>query len=123
MHHIKQELRCRIQQILQTAKRLPPDRGCHEIRIQLGEIQAYCQHIGKTFIFIEERITCDQRDLGGGCENSATLFRGPKEDASVAICMTDQGSLLYRNSSSWQIYRDGGDTHPVQPLFVELSAS
>lgn len=99
----------RIHAALQFAKNLPPQDCVAEIRISLAAIQAYCETIRKIFVVVEERITCDQHDLGGSSHHQATLFRGPCKDASVAICITDRGSLLYRNGSEWQIYRNAGD--------------
>lgn len=106
---IKQEMRRRIQQALEFAKDLSTDDCQDEIRSRLFTIQKYCKSVGKTFIVFEERITCEQFGLGGSREESATLFRGPNENASVAICVTDRGSLLYRNDSPWRIYRNFGD--------------
>ncbi|MUG93134.1 PAS domain-containing protein [Scytonema sp. UIC 10036] len=103
--HIKQEMRRRIQQALEFAKDLSAEDCRNEIRSRLFAIQKYCKSVGKTFIVLEERITCDQFELGGSREEPATLFRGPNENASVAICVTDRGSLLYRNDSPWQIYK------------------
>jgi hypothetical protein len=107
--HVKQELRQRIFATLQCAKDLPVQECLQEVKTRLLAIQAYCETIDKTFIVVEERITCDQYDLGGYKRSAATLFRGPSEDASVAICVTDQGSLLHRTSPQWQVYRDAGD--------------
>ena len=117
---IKQELRRRLQEALYSAKYLPPIKCRNEIRKQLTAIQMYCKVHEKTFIFVEQRITCNQYELGGDCQEEATLFRGPNEDASVAICVTDKGSLLHRNSCPWEIYRDAGDTNPERCLIVEL---
>jgi hypothetical protein len=107
----KQELRQKINVMLQYAKELPPEQCLREIRSRLFAIQHYCAAIGKTFIAIEEMITCDQYELGGNYSDTATLFRGPNVDASVAICVTKQGSLLHRNSGFWRIYRDAGDVN------------
>ncbi|EKQ67987.1 hypothetical protein OsccyDRAFT_4289 [Leptolyngbyaceae cyanobacterium JSC-12] len=106
---IKQELRQKINAALQVAQCLPPQECLQEIKSRLLAIQADCSLIQKTFIVIEERITCDQYGLGGYRNHMATLFRGPSEDASVAICVTDRGSLLHRNGSPWQVYRNAGD--------------
>ena len=119
---IKQELRRRLQEALNSAKYLPPTHCRSEIRKQLIAIQAYCKAVEKTFIFVEQRITCNQYGLGGHYQANATLFRGPNEDASVAICVTDKGSLLHRNSSPWEIYKDAGDINPAQRLIVELAS-
>jgi hypothetical protein len=106
---IKQELRLRIQETLQIARTLPFDIGLEVIKKRLLNLQRYCQSKGKGFIFVEQEITCDQYKLQGSHRDAAILFRGPNEDASVAICLTYRGSLLYRNSSPWIIYRDAGD--------------
>lgn len=110
---IKKELRHRLQKVLHSAKNLPAIKCRNEIRNQLTAIQIYCKANEKKFIFIEQRITCDQYGLGGDRHETATLFRGPNQDASVAICVTDKGSLLHRNSCPWEIYRDAGDTNPA----------
>ena len=107
--HIKQEIRNRIQNVLETAKYLPPEACTQLVRDQLFEIQSYCQQVGKNFIFVEEEIICNQYDLNGACDDVATLFRGPDERASVAICVTQKGSLLHRNDCEWKVYRDAGD--------------
>lgn len=106
---LKQELRHRIQETLQSASMVSGEVGLEVIRKRLLNIQRYCQSIGKGFIFVEQEITCDQYRLQGSEQDAAILFRGPKEDASVAICLTRKGSLLYRNSCPWIIYRDAGD--------------
>lgn len=117
----KQELRYRINSTLQMAKHLPPLDCLQVIKSRLSEIQADCRAIGKTFIVVEEAITCDQYDLGGLSHETATLLRGPSRDASVAICVTDRGSLLHRNGVYWKIYRDAGDVSPLkQPVFYQL---
>ena len=118
---IKQELRRRLQEGLYLAKHLPPTHCRNEIREQLTTMQIYCKTVEKTFIFVEERITCNQYGLGGNHADMATLFRGPNEDASVAICVTDKGSLLHRNGCPWKIYKDAGDVHPEQCLMAELA--
>lgn len=105
----KQELRRRIQELLQIASELPADASLTEIRKRLLNIQQYAQFMGKGFIFVEQEITCDQYSLEGSGHDAAVLFRGPREDASVAICLTHKGSLLYRNSCPWIVYRDAGD--------------
>jgi hypothetical protein len=117
----KLELRRRIQEALQSAKDLSPDDCCHEVRVRLSAIREYCQTVKKTFIVVEERITCDQFGLGGVHEELATLFRGPSEDASVAICVTDRGSLLHRNDCPWQIYSDKGDIRSLQSSSRQLA--
>lgn len=111
--HVKQAIRRRIQAALRAAQTLPPDRSVSEIRARLAAIQQYCQTVNKTFIVVEEEITCDQFDLGGDRQDTATLFRGPSESASVAICVTCKGSLLHRNDCPWLVYRDAGDVHPA----------
>jgi hypothetical protein len=111
---VKQEVGRRIHTALQSAKDLPPDQCLGEIASQLLAIQKYCELLGKTFVVIEEQITCNSYELGGCAQDQAILFRGPSEDASVAICVTHQGSLLHRNSSSWQIYRNVGDVCPLK---------
>ncbi|MEM6521807.1 MAG: hypothetical protein AAF892_13385 [Cyanobacteria bacterium P01_D01_bin.71] len=110
---IKQELRRRISETLAITRFLPPVAARDEIRQQLAQIQRYCASVDKAFIFVEQRISCQQFDLGGQDDAAATLFRGPNEDASVAICITDQGSLLHRSDSPWRVYRDNGDIAPV----------
>lgn len=107
--YIKQELRRRIQEALHYAKELPPEECLNEIRTRLVGIQLYCQLNEKTFIVVEESIRCNQYDLGGDSQDAATLFRGPSQDASVAVCVTDKGSLLHRNGKLWKVYRSAGD--------------
>lgn len=121
MTHIKQELRQRISETLAVAQFLSPTEACNEVRDRLQLMQAYCQSVGKTFIFVEQRIYCHQFDLGGSSKVMATLFRGPSEDASVAICITDAGSLLYRSSSAWVLYRNEGDLVPPAPALAAAS--
>lgn len=113
---IKQEMRRRIYEALQIAKDLPANDCLSEIRNRLSAVQLYCQSVGKTFIFVEQAITCDQYELGGSQKDSAVLFRGPSEDASVAVCVTEKGSLLHRNSSPWRIYRNVGDVSSTEQL-------
>lgn len=114
MVSVKQELRQKIWQTLEVVKNLPPEAGQCAIRERLLAIQRDCQSVQKTFIFVEERILCNQYDLGGYAGDTATLFRGPNEDASVAICLTDRGSLLHRNGCPWQVYRNAGDINPIK---------
>jgi hypothetical protein len=109
---IKQELRQQITTTLQYAKQLPPDACLDEVRTRLLAIQAYCETRQKTFIVVEQSIACDEYQLGGNHHDQAVLFRGPNEDASVAICVTAKGSLLHRNGHLWQIYRHVGDVNP-----------
>jgi len=113
---VKQALRRRIHAALHSAKDLPPDQCLQEIRNRLFTIERYCTIFGKTFIAIEETITCDQYELGGNHSDTARLFRGPNVDASVAICVTKQGSLLHRNSGFWKIYKNAGDVNPAEFL-------
>ncbi len=106
---ITQELRRKIQDMLHIARSLPLNLCLDEIRRRLLSIQQYCQSVEKVFIFVEQEITCSQHKLQGSDQDTAILFRGPNEDASVAICITHKGSLLYRNSSPWLLYKDAGD--------------
>lgn len=108
---IKQELRQKIHLALQVAKDLSPDNCRQEIKDRLLAIQNDCEAIAKSFIVVEEKITCDQYGLGGCNDDAAILFRGPSITASVAICVTSKGSLLHRNGCFWKIYRDAGDIH------------
>lgn len=110
---VKQELRRRIYEALEAASNLPVGDRAEEIRFRLFAIQNYCKTVGKTFIVVEQQITCDQFDLGGRADQTATLFRGPNQDASVAICITQQGSLLHRTSCPWEICINEGDIDPV----------
>jgi hypothetical protein len=107
-----QRLQQKIQTTLQMAQGLPPEACLRTIKTRLLAIQADCRAIAKTFIFVEASITCDQYNLGGCAHDQATLFRGPNEDASVAICVTAQGSLLHRDGGAWQVYYNAGDVHP-----------
>ncbi|MEM9008725.1 MAG: hypothetical protein AAGE59_35095 [Cyanobacteria bacterium P01_F01_bin.86] len=109
---IKQVIRQKISQMLQGAQSLSKANCLNCIRDGLGDTQSYCKSVGKNFIFVEESITCDQYDLGGLNINRAVLFRGPSEDASVAICVTAKGSLVHRNDGTWKIYRNMGDISP-----------
>lgn len=110
---IKQELRRRIYETLEVAAELTADDREDEIRFRLFAIQNYCKTVEKTFIVVEQAITCDQFNLGGSAAETATLFRGPNDNASVAICVTRKGSILHRNGSSWEVYRNEGDIDPV----------
>ncbi|PSB28387.1 hypothetical protein C7B82_13660 [Stenomitos frigidus ULC18] len=114
--HIRQELQQKIQTALQVAKDLPPDDCLKAIETSLLAIQAYCRTVQKTFIVVEEKVTCDQYELGGRQEDSAILFRGPNREATVAICVTAKGSLLHRNDYPWTIYRNAGDVNPLEYL-------
>lgn len=109
---IRRELQQKIEAALEAAKPLPPEDCLQEIKDQLLAIQIHCRAIAKTFIVVEEKITCSQYGLGGSDRAIATLFRGPSEDASVAICVTYKGSLLHRNGGSWTVYRNAGDVDP-----------
>jgi hypothetical protein len=106
---IRKEIGKQIYELLQSAKQLPTQECLNEVRNKLLEIQKDCQKVEKSFIFVEKRITCANYQLDGYSEDQATLFRGPREDASVAICITDKGSVLHRNGSPWTVYRDAGD--------------
>lgn len=108
---IKQEIRRRIHETLQVVRDLPSNDCLSEVRNKLLVVQLYCQSVGKTFIFVEECITCDQYDLGGHHDDKATLFRGPSKAASVAICVTNKGSLLHRSDCPWKIYKHMGDVN------------
>ena len=120
MTPVKQELRRRISNMLTIAQVLPPAQARRHIREQLIMMRGYCNSVNKTFIFTEQLITCEQFDLGGSAD-MATLFRGPNEDASVAICITAKGSLLYRNNSPWQVYRNAGDVAPATSEMATLA--
>ncbi|MBW4693659.1 MAG: hypothetical protein KME27_18090 [Lyngbya sp. HA4199-MV5] len=111
---IRQALQQKIQAALQTAKDLPPQDCLKEIERSLVAIQRYCKRLQKTFIVVEEEITCDQYELGGSKQDTATLFRGPNQEATVAICVTAKGSLLHRNGYPWTIYRNVGDVDPLE---------
>lgn len=100
---IKQEIRKRLQKTLLSAQLRKRSHRQQFIRESLNDIQLYCQRLEKVFIVCEQSITCDQFDLGGGSHDRAMLFRGPSDAASVAICLTEKGSLLHRNDSDWQI--------------------
>ncbi|MEM9088851.1 MAG: hypothetical protein AAGC93_08925 [Cyanobacteria bacterium P01_F01_bin.53] len=116
MDNIKQTLRSLLQQTLRVAQRRPAAERRQLVRTKLSHIQTYCQEIDKVFIVREVRITCDQYDLGGHQQQRATLFHGPSDDASVAICVTDKGSLLHRNDSLWRVYYNAGDVAPVTDM-------
>lgn len=121
---IKQELRRRIYETLEVASDLAAGDRLDEIKFRLFAIQTYCKTVEKTFIVVERTITCDQFELGGSSHETATLFRGPNEDASVAICVTHKGSILHRNDCSWIVYKNEGDINPAATLnsFVQLSS-
>ncbi|MBW4472159.1 MAG: hypothetical protein KME45_17400 [Stenomitos rutilans HA7619-LM2] len=111
---IRQELQQKIQTALQIAKDLPPHDCLEEVEKSLLAIQSYCKTLEKTFIVVEEAITCDQYELGGSKHDTAILFRGPNQKATVAICVTAKGSLLHRNDHPWTIYRNVGDVDPLE---------
>ena len=106
---IKQEQKRRIHAVLQQAIELPLPTCRDHIRAELLALKAFCERWGKLFVVIEEQISCAQHDLGGKDEQIATLFRGPDQKASVAICITDQGSRAYRNVALWCVHRNKGD--------------
>ncbi len=114
MEDIKQTLRRLLQETLNAAPKQPIAERQQFVRDRLRYIQTFCNDIDKTFIVCELRVTCDQYDLGGNSQHRATLFRGPSETASVAICITEQGSVLHRNDSLWQVYDDAGDVSPLK---------
>ncbi|MGB3574210.1 MAG: hypothetical protein WA783_06175 [Phormidesmis sp.] len=111
---INYELHQLLQETLIAAQAKPVEDRRWFVRESLKYIQFYCKKAGKTFVFYELAITCDQYDLGGRSHQSATLFRGPNEDASVAICVTQAGSLLRHNDSRWQMYCGAGDVAPAK---------
>lgn len=110
---IKQMLRQQIGAALHSAQNLPPTERLLDIKTQLAAIQADCRAIEHTFIVVEVHITCNQYGLNGRTQDMATLFRGPSEDASVAICVTARGSLLHRNGGAWVVYYNAGDVNPA----------
>ncbi|MEM9807502.1 MAG: hypothetical protein AAF959_19735 [Cyanobacteria bacterium P01_D01_bin.56] len=118
MEHVKQTIRRLLQETLTVAQMLPVAKRQEFIRQSLDNIKDYCTTYEKTFIVCELTITCNQYDLGGCQHHTATLFRGPNEDASVAICVTEQGSLLHRNASPWTMYCNAGDVNPLQPVLA-----
>ena len=117
---IKADIKQNIRRLLQETLIIAQEREISErrqfVRESLDYVQTYCKQADKTFIVCEEAITCEQFDLGGSTDDQATLFRGPSEAASVAICVTEKGSLLHRNDSEWRIYCDAGDVNPKQAL-------
>lgn len=84
--------------------------------MSLLEIQSYCKAIQKTFIVVEEKITCNQYELGGSKQDSATLFRSPSQEVNVTICVTTKGSLLHQNAYPWVVYRNVGDVDPLEAI-------
>ena len=122
MEHVKQTVRRLLQETLTVAQKLPVAKRQRFIRQGLENIQDYCATFEKTFIFVELQTTCDRYNLGGSKHHRATLFRGPSKSASVASCVSEQGALLYRNDSSWQIYCNAGDIAPVEHVSLEQGA-
>lgn len=112
----RKQLGQQIYAALQDAKDLSPEKCLSTIKDRLIAIQISCKAIHKTFIVVEEQITCADYDLRGSQQDTATLFRGPSEDASVAICVTQKGSLLHRNGYIWNIYKNVGDVNPIENL-------
>ncbi len=108
---VKQVVGQKIYAALLSAQKLPPSDCLQEIKNRLLILQIECQTIGKSFIVVEERVTCSQHGLKGYDRDKATLFRGPSETASVAICVTDKGSLLHRNGDCWRVYKNVGDVN------------
>lgn len=115
-NNIKQTLRLLLQQTLSVAQQRPVAERCQLVRTKLNNIQSYCKEVDKVFIVREVRVTCDQYELGGQQRHAATLFHGPNDDASVAICVTDKGSLLHRNDSLWRVYCNAGDVAPATDM-------
>ncbi|MEM6255940.1 MAG: hypothetical protein AAF821_23765 [Cyanobacteria bacterium P01_D01_bin.156] len=122
MYHVKQTIRRLLQETLVIAQKLPISKRREFVRKSLDNIRDYCATFEKTFIACELEITCNQYELGGCQHHSATLFRGPNEDASVAICITEQGSLLHRNDSLWTVYCNAGDVNPIKPILASTKA-
>lgn len=112
-NEIKQELRRLLTETMIIAQGQSVVDRQQFVRRRLRDIQGYCKIFNKAFIVHELEITCDQFDLGGSNRHRATLFRGPNEDASVAICVTDEGSLLHRNGSPWKVFCNAGDISPI----------
>ncbi|MGD1899681.1 MAG: hypothetical protein ACFB16_22390 [Phormidesmis sp.] len=119
---VKQELRRLLQAALLVAQETAPSEREKSVRESLDNIQTYCKQVDKVFIVCEQSITCAQYKLGGSSLHAATLFRGPSEDASVAICVTDKGSVLHRNDSDWNIYCHAGDVNPLQDELLVSAA-
>jgi hypothetical protein len=122
MEPVKQTLRRLLQETLRSAQQQPIAERRQFVWKRLCDIQAYCENANKTFIVCELSITCNQYELGGSKHHQATLFRGPSENASVAICVTEQGSLLHRNDSDWKIYCNAGDVNPTKAKSVATLA-
>ncbi|MEM8503891.1 MAG: hypothetical protein AAF716_12140 [Cyanobacteria bacterium P01_D01_bin.1] len=114
MENIKQTLRRLLQETLYATPEKPIAERQNFVRERLSYIQRLCGNFDKTFIVCELDVTCDQYGLGGSNQHTATLFRGPSEEASVAICITERGSVLHRNDSPWQVYDDAGDVSPMR---------
>lgn len=121
MENIKQTLRRLLQETLDAAPEKPIAEREQFVRERLCYIQQFCSHLDKTFIVCELPVTCDQYGLGGSIQHTATLFRGPSEEASVAICVTERGSVLHRNDSLWQVYDDAGDVSPLKRECLQLA--
>ncbi|MEL7520615.1 MAG: hypothetical protein AAF050_01325 [Cyanobacteria bacterium J06649_5] len=112
MQNVKQELRRLIKETLLITYQKPVVERRRTVRQQLVKIQTYCKDQEKTFIFRELTIRCDQYGVGGNSQDMATLFRGPSEKASVAICVTQKGSILHRNDGCWRVWDNAGDVAP-----------
>ncbi|NEP18459.1 MAG: hypothetical protein F6J97_16410 [Leptolyngbya sp. SIO4C1] len=113
MVQVKTKLRQMLYETLEAAQATPVTARQQLVRQRLQAIQTYCRRVKKTFIVVELEITCNQYELGGSSISRAVLFRGPSENASVAICVSDRGSILHRNDSDWQVYCNAGDVAPV----------
>ena len=116
MDRIKQELRLLLRETLTMVQKEPVANRQQFVRKKLEYIQGHCQRANKKFIVCELGITCDQYGLGGSEHHCAVLFRGPSEDASVAICVTDRGSVLYRSGSPWQLIYSARDVRPARDI-------
>ncbi len=111
---INHKLRQLLQETLMLARETPAAKRDRFVRNSLKYIQIYCQRVSQPFAFHELEIACNQYGLGGSLHHSATLFHGPNEEVSVAICVTKKGSLLHRNDGPWQVYYSAGDVSPAQ---------
>ena len=112
MQNVKQELRRLIKETLLITYQKPVVERRRTVRQQLVKIQTYCKDQEKTFIFRELTIRCEQYGVGCNSQDMATLFRGPSEKASVAICVTQKGSILHRNDGCWRVWDNAGDVAP-----------
>lgn len=119
---IGQDVKQKIQTALQSAQALPPNACLKEIKKRLLAIQSYCKLINKKFTVVEEKITCDQYDLGGNDRDTAILFHSPNEYISIAICLTTKGSLLQRSGYLWKVYRNAGDVEPKEGFSIAPSS-